>query len=111
MSKDEGSAPPSLDSVMRKLEALKSTRKEDSKSTAPSGDAARAAIDFASASAVGCVLGYGLDQWLGWSPWGLIGGLIIGCAAGFKLMLTAEARDAKKRAAKAKNETNNSQEQ
>lgn len=98
MSKDEEQAPPSLDSVMRQLDALKQQQKADSHATAPSGDAARAAIDFATASAVGCVLGYGFDYWQGTSPWGLIVGLMIGVAAGFKLMLSIEARDAKKRA-------------
>jgi len=98
MNKDEETAPPSLDSVMRQLDALKQTNKAANISHAPSGDAARGAIDFASASAVGCVLGYGLDYWQGTGPWGLIGGLFIGVLAGFKLLLTLEAREAKKRA-------------
>lgn len=102
MSKDEGNTPPSLDSVMRQLDALKQSTKADSQAPAPTGDAARAAIDFASATAAGCVLGYGLDAWVGTSPWGLIGGLFLGCATGFKLMLQLEARENRKRAAQAK---------
>lgn len=110
MSKDEESAPPSLDSVMHRLDALKHTRKQDSQPIAPPGDAARAAIDFASASAVGCVLGYGLDYWLGTTPWGLIGGLIIGCLAGFRLLMAAEARANKARAEAENTVTNEPQE-
>lgn len=109
MSKDEDKAPPSLDSVMRQLDALKQTEKAESRPATPPGDAARGAIDFASASAVGCILGYGLDYWQGTSPWGLIIGLFVGVAAGFKMLLTLEAREAKKRAAK-ENETTNKQE-
>lgn len=106
MSKDEETSPPSLDSVLRQLDALKQAKKAGSPSPTPSGDAARIAIDFASASAVGCMLGYGFDWWLGTSPWGLIVGLFIGCAAGVRLMFATEAREAKQRAAEEmKNET------
>lgn len=86
MSKDQESKQPSVDSVLQKMEALKASVKADSKPATPSGDAAKLAVDFASATAVGCLLGYGLDWWLGISPWGLIGGLFVGCAAGAKLM-------------------------
>ncbi len=88
MSKDEESNPPSVESVLQKMEALKASVKADSKSVAPSGDAAKLAIDFASATGVGCLLGYGFDWWLGTNPWGLIVGLFVGCAAGAKLMFT-----------------------
>ncbi len=86
MSKDQESTPPSVDSVLQKMEALKATVKDESKTHAPTGDAAKLAVDFASATAVGCMLGYGLDWWLGLSPWGLIGGLFVGVGAGAKLM-------------------------
>lgn len=86
MSKDQESTPPSVDSVLQKMEALKATVKDDSTTHAPSGDAAKLAVDFASATAVGCMLGYGLDWWLGTSPWGLIVGLFVGVGAGAKLM-------------------------
>lgn len=88
MSKDPESTPPSVESVLQKMESLKQSVKEDSTPVTPSGDAAKLAIDFASATGVGCLLGYGLDWWLGISPWGLIGGLFVGCAAGAKLMFT-----------------------
>ena len=86
MSKDEESTPPTVESVLQKMEALKQTQKANSNPVTPSGDAAKLAVDFASATAVGCMLGYGLDWWLGISPWGLIGGLFVGCGAGAKLM-------------------------
>lgn len=111
MSKDEGQAPASLESVFRRLDALKATRRNADKSVAPSSDAARGAIDFASASAVGTVMGYLLDQWLNSSPWGLVGGLILGFVTGVKLMLESEAREARKRAkAEQESTTTNAQE-
>lgn len=60
------------------------------------GDAAKAAIDFASATAVGILLGYGFDYWLGTLPWGLLVGLFIGTATGVKLMFDEQARQAKR---------------
>ena len=55
-------------------------------------------------TAVGTLLGYGLDVWLHCSPWGLIGGLILGTITGTYLMLQGEKR--KNRHAPTKNETN-----
>ncbi len=60
------------------------------------GDAAKAAIDFASATAVGILLGYGFDYWLDTLPWGLLVGLFIGTATGVKLMFDEQARQAKR---------------
>ena len=68
------------------------------------GDAARIAIDFASATAVGALLGYGFDQWQDTLPWGSVVGLIIGTAAGLKLMFQGED---KRRRAEAKKTTSN----
>lgn len=98
MSLDKGTEPPSLEALSQKIEAIKDTQKEVETRKTISGDAARAAIDFASATAVGCALGYGTDLWLNSSPWGIIVGLFIGCAAGAKMMLEAEARAARKKA-------------
>lgn len=92
---DQPREEPSLDTLNKHLEALKKTQASETKS-APTGDAARAAIDFASATAVGSLLGYAVDQWQGWSPWGLLTGLALGCASGLKLMLHAEALRAKR---------------
>ena len=38
---------------------------------------------MAGAVAGGCLVGYGLDRWQGWSPWGLIAGATLGCVIGF----------------------------
>lgn len=99
MSKDPQNPPPSLDSVMNRLEKLKESQKENAKpQVAPTGDAARAAIDFASACAAGAVLGFGIDWWLGTTPWGLLIGLFFGFAAGVKLLFDGEKREAKRSA-------------
>lgn len=54
--------------------------------------AIRMVSDFAAAFFVGAGMGYGLDYWLGTSPWLLIAGLLLGTAAGTKLLLEAEKR-------------------
>lgn len=46
------------------------------------GVAYRVLVDMIAGLLVGGGLGYGLDRWLGWTPYGLIGGLIVGFAAG-----------------------------
>ncbi len=98
MSLDKGTETPSLAALSQKIEAAKASQKEEKTPKPLSGDAARAAIDFASATAVGCALGYGIDLWLNSNPWGMIVGLFIGSAAGAKLMLEAESRAARKKA-------------
>ncbi|MGR1969148.1 AtpZ/AtpI family protein, partial [Salmonella enterica] len=47
----------------------------------------RAASDFAAATIVGCLLGYGIDVLAHCSPFGLIGGLVVGVIAGFRMMM------------------------
>ena len=91
MSKEKPSNPPSLEDVEAHLDALKRTRPVR-KNTTATGDAARVAIDFASASGVGCALGWAVDHWLHTGPWGLLVGLLVGTAAGFKLMMRDETR-------------------
>lgn len=58
------------------------------------GRAVRMVSDFAAAFVVGSGLGYGLDAWLGTAPWLLIVGLLLGTAAGTKLLLDAENKAA-----------------
>jgi len=91
MGTEEKQTPPSLETLNQQLEALKKLRPESEPTAKLPGDAARAAIDFASATAVGILLGYGVDAWQHTSPWGLLVGLLIGSAAGLKLMFQAEA--------------------
>lgn len=97
MGKDEAKQQPSLESVNRQLEQLKKSRQSDaSKSLTPAASAARGAIDFASACAVGCLLGYGVDHFFGTAPWGIIAGSVIGTITGFKLMWQAVMKDVDK---------------
>jgi ATP synthase protein I len=42
----------------------------------------RVMVDMIAGLLVGGFLGYWLDRWLGWAPYGLIGCLIVGFAAG-----------------------------
>lgn len=91
---DQTPEKPSLESLNKQLDALKKTQVDEDKKLAPSGDAARAAIDFASACAVGVLLGYGVDQYAETSPWGIVSGLGVGLVTGVYLMFKAEARTA-----------------
>lgn len=77
-----------LESLEAKISALKEATapgkaSQDAKSK---GDAMRWASDFIAATAVGTVIGYGLDAWLGSSPIGIVTGLMLGCAAGVKMI-------------------------
>lgn len=44
--------------------------------------AARVGVELVAATVVGAGLGYGLDHWLGTTPWLLIVGLFLGATAG-----------------------------
>lgn len=46
------------------------------------GVAYRVLVDMIAGLLVGGFLGYGLDRWLGWTPYSLIVGLIVGFGAG-----------------------------
>lgn len=97
--------PVTLEVLNQHLEEVKKLQPESTAHAKLPGDAARAAIDFASATGVGTALGYGADAWLNTSPWGLLVGLAIGTAAGVTLMFQEEARAAR-RALKEKKTTN-----
>lgn len=45
--------------------------------------ASRVGAEMVAATAVGGLLGYGLDAWLGTGPWLLVAGVVLGGAAGF----------------------------
>lgn len=102
MRDDETQQPITLETLNANLDAVKKLQPEVNTQKKLPGDAARGAIDFASATAVGSVLGYGFDAWQDTMPWGLLVGLLIGTAAGLKLMFAEEARAAKRAAEKAK---------
>jgi ATP synthase protein I len=46
------------------------------------GTGGRMAADFVSAILVGAAVGWGFDQWLGTSPWGVISCFLLGFCAG-----------------------------
>ena len=46
------------------------------------GVAYRVMVDMIAGLLVGGFLGYWLDRWLGWTPYGLVGGLLLGFTAG-----------------------------
>jgi ATP synthase protein I len=98
---DQTPDKPSLESLNKQLEALKKTQPEAKVNPAPMGNAAKAAIDFASASAVGVLIGFAVDHYAGTMPWGILIGLFVGVGTGVYLMLKAEAvADAKKKGTK-----------
>ena len=69
------------------------------------GRASIMGLHMVSGVIVGCLLGYGLDKWLGTGPWGAAAGLILGVGAGFRnlwldakiLLRQGEHEDAKKK--------------
>jgi ATP synthase protein I len=61
-------------------------------------DAVRIVSDFIAAAIVGAGMGYGVDWWLETKPWGLVAGLMLGSAAGFRLMWQRE-QNARRRTA------------
>lgn len=96
MSADKEQEPVSIEVLKQHLEEVKKLQPESRSGAKAPGDAARGAIDFATASAVGTAIGYGFDRWLDSLPWGLLIGLVIGTAAGLKLLLQEEARNARR---------------
>lgn len=85
--KPEDSAP-SLASMEEKLATLKQAHGASSSNVVEGKRAAyRAATDFASATAVGSLMGFGVDYFGGTTPWGMLVGLVVGVAAGCKMML------------------------
>lgn len=91
---DQTPDKPSLESLNKQLDALKKTQQADGKKLAGTSDASKAAINFASASAVGVLLGLGADRYLETSPWGIVIGLFVGVITGMYLMFKTEALEA-----------------
>ena len=93
MSEDTEQKAQKLESLEQQLKKVRDLSADDHApvpGTKGSGDAAKAAVDFGSSVAVGTLIGYGFDRWLDTLPWGLLVGLLIGTAAGVKLMLQVE---------------------
>ena len=63
------------------------------------GVAYRVLVDMIAGLLVGGFLGYWLDRWLGWAPWSLVTGLVLGFVAGVNnawRAIRAYSRDAAK---------------
>ncbi|MBM3649284.1 MAG: hypothetical protein FJX11_15990 [Alphaproteobacteria bacterium] len=82
-----------LDKLDAELKAVRATvdkqRPGDGKSATSSGMshrqtgvAYRVLVDMIAGLLVGGFLGYWLDRWLGWTPYGLVMGLLLGFVAG-----------------------------
>ncbi|HXV73509.1 MAG TPA: AtpZ/AtpI family protein [Sphingomonadales bacterium] len=73
-----------LDELARKLDALRAGEtprgRKDSLALAK---AYRTGIELLAGVVIGTLIGYGLDSWLGTSPWMLILFFFLGVAAGF----------------------------
>ena len=65
--------------LIRSLESLQSTAQK-------AGPAATISYSLIGAIGVMTAVGYGLDHWLGTSPWLLIGCMLFGVATGFYLL-------------------------
>jgi ATP synthase protein I len=73
-----------------KLRAARAANPKPSTNAAPSnvmsqrqtGVAYRILVDMIAGLLVGGFLGYWLDRWLGWAPYSLVAGLVVGFAAG-----------------------------
>ena len=57
-----------------------------------SGIAYAAAISLFAAVVGGLIIGWLLDRWLGTGPWLLVGGVILGAAAGFYEFIRAASK-------------------
>lgn len=83
-----------LSSLQQEIGKAKSSARPDAHPGASQeglGSAMRLTLELVAGVAVGCLLGYAMDRWLGSSPWFLILFFFLGTAAGFRNMLR-EAR-------------------
>jgi ATP synthase protein I len=86
----ERERPPSLDELERRLAAARDVQaaRERGQGAGLAGEgrsygfAIRLAIEMVSTLAVGVLLGWAADRWLGTGPWLLVVGFFLGAAAG-----------------------------
>jgi ATP synthase protein I len=75
-----------IDEIQAQLKKARGTVEKPRESSAVShrqtAVAYRVLVDMIAGLLVGGFLGYWLDRWLGWTPWSLVTGLIVGFAAG-----------------------------
>ena len=91
---------PALEKLGRKLRKAQSARRPvDSRSSPTSGlsQAIRLTTEMAAALAVGGVIGWFLDSWLGTRPWLMLVFLVMGGAAGTLNAYRAAVRQARDR--------------
>ncbi len=87
---------PSLDEFSERLERLRGhgqTAESPKGSASAWGRAMRISSDLLAGLFVGCLLGVGLDHWLGTQPWFLLVGIALGFAAGLRNMMRTLNQD------------------
>ncbi|MEM8771885.1 MAG: AtpZ/AtpI family protein [Pseudomonadota bacterium] len=83
---DKDASSP-LDAFSDRLDRVRADHDPEEKSEgggAAWGNALRLSTELIAGLFVGILLGYGLDRWLGTSPWLLLAGIGIGFAAGLR---------------------------
>lgn len=90
--------PPSLDEFSERLERLRSQGQETKPQGSASawGRAMRISSDLLAGLFVGCLLGLGLDHWLGTAPLFLLVGIALGFAAGLRNMMRTLKKDSER---------------
>ncbi|MDF1792524.1 MAG: AtpZ/AtpI family protein [Thalassobaculaceae bacterium] len=86
---DDKNSPPSLDSLADRVRRARGTKKDAKRGGLDSGLpgsamglAFRVGVELVAGVVVGAAIGYGLDRWLGTSPWMLILFFFLGAAGG-----------------------------
>jgi len=89
-NRDPEGARRGVEEMDAKLKAARAANPKPSQNEAPSnvmsqrqtGVAYRVLVDMIAGLLVGGFLGYWLDRWLGWAPYSLVTGLVLGFVAG-----------------------------
>ena len=76
-----------IDELEERLKKARGPAKDESTlglqvSHRQTGVAYRVLVDMIAGLLVGGFFGYWLDRWMGWAPYALVGGLVLGLAAG-----------------------------
>ena len=75
-----------VEDIDQRLKAARGTvekpRQSNAMSQRQTGVAYRVLVDMIAGLLLGGFLGYWLDRWLGWTPWALVSGLILGFIGG-----------------------------
>jgi ATP synthase protein I len=81
--------PDPLEKLQREIDKAKpqKSNEEQRASSDAMNRAMRMGVEFVSGIAVGSIIGYFLDRWLGTMPWFFVTCFFLGTAAGFKNML------------------------